>query len=452
MEDPTAHRVWDTALGQLQLQVTRPNFDTWLKDTVGLRTENGCFIIGTPSDFVSEWLSAKMGPVIAKTVSSILGRSVILRFQVVAPQGNGNGHSDLPPLDGAPSIAAVISSPTAAKKLNAKFTFERFVIGDSNRLAAAAALAAADQPGAVYNPLLIYGGPGLGKTHLLQAIAQRLSSAHRQALYVTSEQFTNDFVTAIAQNRSDEFRRRYRSPQVLLIDDIQFLAGKERTQEEFFHTFNDLHGDGCQVVLTCDRPPRTVTGLEDRLCSRFQWGLIADIQPPDEETRLAILQSKALEQRIEITPEVARLVADRAQDNIRELEGFLNRVAAYASLTRSPITVDIASQALNALTPPTASAPPSPEAIIEGVARYFNLPAAAILSSTRARPVAEARHIAMYLLREDAQLPLKLIGRLLGNRDHSTVIHGCRKVSTYVKTPKGHRQLTDIQAQVRSSH
>src|SRR3989337_880448 len=348
MEDPTAHRVWDTALGQLQLQVTRPNFDTWLKDTVGLRAENGSFIIGTPSDFVSEWLSAKMGPVIAKTVSGILGRPVTLRFQVVAPQGNGNGHAfDLPPLDGAPSIAAVISSPAAAKKLSAKFPFERFVIGDSNRLAAAAALAAADQPGAVYNPLFIYGGPGLGKTHLLQAIAHRLSSTQRPALYITCEQFTNDFLTALDQKRQDEFRRRYRSPQVLLVDDVQFLAGKDRTQEEFFHTVNDLHGDGCQVVLTGDRPPRTVTGLEDRLCSRFQWGLIADIQPPDAETRLAILQSKALEQRIAITPEVARLVADRAQDNIRELQGFLNRIAAYASLTRPPITVAIPSQALN---------------------------------------------------------------------------------------------------------
>jgi len=453
MEDPTAHRVWDTALGQLQLQVTRPNFDTWLKDTVGLRTENGSFIIGTPSDFVSEWLSAKMGPVIAKTVSTILGRSVTLRFQVVAAEGNGNGNghaADLPPLDGAPSIAGVISSPTTAKKLNAKFTFERFVIGDSNRLAAAAALAAADQPGAVYNPLFIYGGPGLGKTHLLQSIAHRLSAAQRQALYVTSEQFTNDFVTAIAQNRSDEFRRRYRSPQVLLIDDVQFLAGKDRTQEEFFHTFNDLHGDGCQIVLTCDRPPRAVTGLEDRLCSRFQCGLIADIQPPDEETRLAILQSKALEQRIDITPEVARLVADRAQDNIRELEGFLNRIAAFASLTRSPITLDVAIQALNALTPPAASAPATPEAIIEGVARYFNLPTAALQGPTRAKPIAEARHIAMYLLREDAQLPLKQIGRLLGNRDHSTVIHGCRKVSTYAKTAKGQHQLAEIQTQIRS--
>jgi len=459
MENPAADRIWETALGQLQLQVTRPNFDTWLKDTVGLHTENGSFIVGTPSDFVSEWLTAKMGPVIAKTVSAIVGRSVSLQFQVVGPHGNGSGHgngnghaADLPALDGtSPGLSAVSSSPNGAKKLNAKFTFERFVIGESNRLAAAAAIATADQPGSGYNPLFIYGGPGLGKTHLLQAIAHRLSATQRRSLYITCEQFTNDFVTAIAQGRQDEFRRRYRSPQVLLVDDVQFLAGKDRTQEEFFHTFNDLHGDGCQVVLTCDRQPRTVTGLEDRLCSRFQWGLIADIQPPDEETRLAILKSKALEQRIEIIPEVARLLVDRAQDNIRELEGFLNRIAAYASLTRSPITVDIAHQALDALTPPIASALSAPEGIIEGVAGYFNLPAAALASPSRAKAVAEARHIAMYLLREDAQLPLKLIGRLLGNRDHSTVIHGCRKVSTYIKTTKGRQQLAEVQAQVRTS-
>jgi chromosomal replication initiator protein len=451
MDDPAARRVWDTALGQLQLQVTRPNYDTWLKDTVGLSADGGSFLIGTPTDFVSEWLSAKMGPVIAKTVGGILGWEVSLRFQVVGPGTNGSGREEsTPPLTTttAPSVA---SSPVAPKRLNGKLTFERFVVGESNRLAAAAALAAAERPGEVYNPLFIYGGPGLGKTHLLHAIAHRAAATDRRVLYITSEQFTNDFVTSISQGRQDEFRRKYRSVHVLLVDDVQFLAGKERTQEEFFHTFNDLHADGCQVVITCDRAPKTVTGLEGRLSSRFQWGLIADIQPPDEETRLAILRAKALEQRIQITPEVAQLLADRAQDNVRELEGFLNRVAAYAGLTRSPISVEAASLALNALTPPAASTPPSPEAIIKGVARYFNVPPSALSAASRAKPVAEARHIAMYLLREDAQLPLKQIGRLLGNRDHSTVIHGCRKVSTHANTAKGHRQLTEIQSQIAAS-
>ncbi len=448
MQDPAAHRVWDTALGQLQLQVTRPNYDTWLKDTVGLRTDNGSFVIGTPSDFVSEWLSTKMGPVIAKTVSGILGRSVDLLFQVISQGGNGN-QADEPPLTGASPAPAVTSSPSPRKRLNGRLTFDRFVIGESNRLAAAAAHAVAEQPGEVYNPLFIYGGPGLGKTHLLHAIANRVARENRRVLYITCEQFTNDFVNAIAQGRQDEFRRKYRSTDTLLIDDIQFLAGKERTQEEFFHTFNDLHADGCQVVLTSDHSPKTTPGLQARLCSRFQWGLIADIQPPDEETRLAIVQAKALEQRIKIGPDVAQLIADRAQDNIRELEGFLNRVAAYASLTGSAITVTAATLAIDALTPPTPSSPPSPEAIIEGVARYFSVPTNSLPSPGRAKPIAEARHIAMYILREEAQLSLKQIGRLLGNRDHSTVIHGCRKLSTHFNTTKGRQQLTEIKASIQ---
>jgi chromosomal replication initiator protein len=450
--------VWDTALGQLQLQVTRPNFETWLKDTVGLSAENGSFIIGTPNDFVSEWLNAKMGPVIAKTVSGILGREVKLGFRVVAPgttgNGNGNGSShdvEAAPLNGATAPPAVTASPTGRKKLNARLTFDRFVVGDSNRLAAAAASAVADQPGHVYNPLFIYGGPGLGKTHLLQAIAHRASEAGHRALYTTCEQFTNDFVNAIAQGRQDEFRRKYRSLDLLLVDDIQFLVGKDRTQEEFFHTFNDLHDEGGQLVLSSDRAPKTIGGLEGRLCSRFQWGLIADVQPPDEETRLAILRCKAGEQRLVLSADVAQLLAERAQDNVRELEGYLNRVAAYASLTRRPITVEVASLAMTALTAPSSEEPPTPEALVQGVAGYFNITTDALAGPSRAKTIAEARHFAMYLLREIGQLPLKQIGRLLGNRDHSTVIHGCRKVSTYVHTTKGRRQLNEILAQVRST-
>ncbi len=451
MQDPAAHRVWDTVLGQLQLQVTRPNYDTWLKDTVGLSTDNGSFIVGTPSDFVSEWLTVKMGPVIAKTVGHILGREVNLRFQVIRHDDNGGGRQAEPAaLSASVALQAVASSGASLNKLNVKFTFDRFIVGQSNRLAVAAALAAADQPGDAYNPLFIYGGPGLGKTHLLHAIAHRAAQANRRVVYATSEQFTNDFVTSISQGHQDEFRRKYRSAHLLLVDDVQFLGSKERTQDEFFHTFNDLHTDGCQVVLTCDHSPKGIAGLQSRLSSRFQWGLIADIQPPDDETRLAILNRKALEQQITIPPEVAQYLADRAQDNVRELEGSLNRVAAYASLLRSAITMELASLALTALTPPLSPAPLTSEAVVSGVARYFNVSPATLAGPSRARPIAEARHVAMYLLREESQLPLKQIGRLLGNRDHSTVIHGCRKVSTLVNTTKGRRLLADVQATIRA--
>jgi chromosomal replication initiator protein len=449
MEDPAARRVWDTALGQLQLQVTRPNYDTWLKDTVGLAADNGTFLIGTPSDFVSEWLRSKMSPVIASTVSAILGHEVSVRFQVVSPSPGGNGHQVEPsPLPAAASPAAATASRCPANKLNPRFTFDRFVVGDGNRLAAAAALAAADQPTEVYNPLFIYGDTGLGKTHLLRAIADRSANGHRHVIYTTSEQFTNEFLTAIVQSRQDDFRRLYRSADVLLIDDIQFLCGKERTQEEFFHTFNDLHASGCQLVLTCDQPPTAITGLQSRLRSRFHWGLIADIQPPDQDTRLAILRVKASEQRVNVPPEVAHLIADRAQDNIRQLEGLLNRVSAYASLARSPIDERLACVALNALTPPPPVSPPAPTVILTQVARYFNTSPEALAGPSRIKPITEARHIAMYLLREDALLPLKTIGHLLGNRDHSTVIHGCRQAATYLNNPARRQQLNEIRSHI----
>jgi chromosomal replication initiator protein len=451
MEDPAARRVWDTALGQLQLQVTRPNYDTWLKDTVGLSADNGTFLVGTPSDFVSEWLSGKMSPVIARTVSAILGHAVSVRYQVVSPSGGSNGHQvEPPPLSEAANPAPVAPNPHPVTRPNGRFTFSRFIVGEGNRLAAAAALAAADQPAAVYNPLFIYGGTGLGKTHLLRAIAHRSANADRRVIYATSEQFTNDFLRAIVQSTQDDFRGKYRSTQVLLIDDIQFLSGKERTQEEFFHTFNDLHTLGCQLVLTCDRPPKAISGLQSRLCSRFHWGLIADIQPPDEDTRLAILRVKALEQRLNLTPTVARLIADRAHDNIRELEGLLNRVAAYSRLARSPINESLACDALNALTPRPPISPPPPEVILQKVARYFNTSPAALTGPSRVKPITEARHVAMYLLREDALLPLKAIGHLLGNRDHSTVIHGCRKAATYFNNPTRRHQLTEIRSDLHS--
>ena len=449
MGDPTAQRIWDAALGQLQIHVTKPNYDTWLKDTQGLRYGDGQFVVGVPTEFVKEWLATRMRTVVSQTVGGIMGQSTDVAFEIVGRNGhgNGNGHATLPveqlPLNGH-AAQAVISSPVPRQRLNPRYTFRSFVVADSNRMAAAAATAASDRPGEDYNPLFIYSSPGLGKTHLLQAIAHKALETGRNALYITAEQFTNDFVTAIAQGRADEFRRRYRTVQLLLVDDVQFLASKGRTQEEFFYTFNDLHCDGCQVVVASDRAPSAITGLEGRLCSRFQWGLVADIQPPDEETRLAILRTKATEQKVDLPEDVSRFLADRARENIRELEGSLNRVVAYARLTSARISIDVAAKALAALTP-TLTGPADPQAIMKAVSQYFSVPLPALSGKSRSKPIAEARHVAMYLLREDGELALKQVGLLLGHRDHSTVIHGVQKISqALISDPRLGVQLSEI--------
>lgn len=447
MGDPTAQRIWDAALGQLQIHVTKPNYDTWLKDTQGLRFGDGQFVVGVPTEFVKEWLATRMRTVVSQTVGGIMGQSTDVAFEIIGRNGSTNGHTSMPveqlPLNGQ-SAQAAISSPVPRQRLNPRYTFRSFVIADSNRMAAAAAAAASDRPGEDYNPLFIYSSPGLGKTHLLQAIAHKALETGRNALYITAEQFTNDFVTAIAQGRADEFRRRYRTVQLLLVDDIQFLASKGRTQEEFFYTFNDLHCDGCQVVVASDRAPSAITGLEGRLCSRFQWGLVADIQPPDEETRLAILQTKAIEQKVDLPDEVSRFLADRSRENIRELEGSLNRVVAYARLTSARISIDVAAKALAALTP-TLTGPADPQAIMKAVSQYFSVPLPALSGKSRSKPIAEARHVAMYLLREDGELALKQVGLLLGHRDHSTVIHGVQKISqALISDPRLGVQLSEI--------
>jgi chromosomal replication initiator protein len=465
MADPTARQVWDTALGQLQIHVTRPNYETWLKDTRGLRYEDGMFTVGVPTEFVKEWLGTRMRGIVSQTVGGILGKPTDISFEIIGSNGqgngvvhtNGNGHaggktaappsSEMPLADASP-VHSLISSPLLRQRLNPRYTFRTFVVADSNKIAAAAALAAAERPGEDYNPLFIYSSPGLGKTHLLQAVALRAGQLNINALYVTSEQFVNDFVTSLAQSRSDEFRRRYRSVQLLLVDDIQFLASKGRSQEEFFYTFNDLHSNGCQIVLAGDNPPGSIPGLEARLSSRFQWGLVADIQPPDEETRLAILQTKARDTRVELSPDVEAYLVDRVRDNIRALEGCLNRVVAYARLTRSPINLEVAQKALAALTP-TVAAPADPQAILEAVSQYYGVPIQAITGKSRAKQIAEARHIAMYLLREDAELALKQVGLLLGHRDHSTVIHGVQKIAhALISDPRLSAQLNEIRGSI----
>ncbi|MEX0684094.1 MAG: chromosomal replication initiator protein DnaA [Dehalococcoidia bacterium] len=464
MADPTAQRVWDTALGQLQIHVTRPNYDTWLKDTRGLRYEDGMFIVGVPTEFVKEWLGTRMRGIVSQTVGGILGTPTEISFEIIGTNMNGNGAAHVNgtgngngrtaagtaemPLSEQSPVHSLITSPLLKQRLNPRYTFRTFVVADSNRIAAAAALAAAERPGEDYNPLFIYSSPGLGKTHLLQAIALRAGQLSINALYVTSEQFVNDFVTSIAQGRGDEFRRRYRSVQLLLVDDVQFLASKGRSQEEFFYTFNDLHSNGCQMVIAGDRPPASIPGMEARMSSRFQWGLIADIQPPDEETRVAILQAKARDQRVDMPADVMHYLADRVRDNIRALEGCLNRVVAYARLTRSAISLEVAQKALAALTPAVA-APVDPQAILEAVSAYFGVPVAAITGKSRSKQIAEARHVAMYLMREDGELALKQVGLLLGHRDHSTVIHGVQKIGhAVISDQRLSAQLSEIRGNV----
>ncbi|MBX5493106.1 MAG: chromosomal replication initiator protein DnaA, partial [Chloroflexi bacterium] len=350
-------------------------------------------------------------------------------------RGRAPAVAPLPGLDGAELEDSITRRPRRERlgtsiALNPKYTFAEFVVGSGNRLAHAACLAVADNPGHAYNPLFIYGGVGLGKTHLLQAIAHHvLRDRNARVLYVSSETFTNELIDSIRQRRGEEFRSKYRHCDVLLIDDIQFIAGKESTQEEFFHTFNAIHGANGQIVLSSDRPPKAIPTLEDRLRSRFEWGLIADIQPPDLETRIAILQNKCAKLEARVPPEVLAYIAQKVQSNIRELEGTLNRVVAHAALTQQPITYELAVAALADVLTDTARHRLRPEAVLDAVARHFNVTLADLQGKARDKRVVTPRHVAMYLLRETTPLSLNEIGTLLGGRDHTTVLHGCEKVA-----------------------
>jgi chromosomal replication initiator protein len=444
-----AHGLWETALAQLQLQVTRPNFDTWLKDTVGMQFSDGLFVVGAPNDFATAWLTTKLRPLVAKTLSGIVGEPVDVVFRLL--NGGPNGGTATQPLFSPEAVPTPRPArPIPQPRLNPRYTFERFVVGPENRLAHAASLAVSEKPGAVYNPLFIYGATGLGKTHLLHAIGHSAWASHHRILYATSEQFTNEFVESIRQGRTEEFRAKYRYLDILLIDDVQFLAGKERTQEEFFYTLNDLHSASSQIVISSDRSPHLISLLEDRLRSRFEWGLIADIQPPVLETRLAILRAKSLEQRIDLPSDVLHFLAERSKHNIRELEGSFNRIVAHARLLRADITLDLATQAL-APVAPRDRIYPSPDAVIKAVADYFSLSPQDLCGKSRVREIADARHITMYLLRDDAHQRTTDIGRLLGGRDHATVIHGLRKIdSALTNDTQLARQIAEIRALLSS--
>ena len=446
MKTRPAAEIWKAALDELQGKVSPANYQTWLKNTVGLTYSDSCFTVGVPSSFVTESLEKRLHPLIEKTLIGIAGKPLSVQFQVHL--GNGDGEL-APPVPSAP--ASTNYKQRAAPRLNRKYTFASFIVGSSNRLAHAAALGVAENPGNSYNPLFVYSGVGLGKTHLLHAIGWEAIRVRPRVMYVTAEQFTNEFISAIRERRSEDFRNKYRSVDVLLLDDIQFIAGKEQTQEGLFHTFNDLHTGNSQIVISCDRPPKSLTLLEDRLRSRFEWGLIVDMQSPDLETRIAILQMKAEEQKTGVPPEVLNFIARRIQKNIRELEGALNRVLAYARLTNSPLTVELATQALADISSDAHKRTLTPAVIMNSVAGFFNIPPETLQGKRRDKTSSQARQIAMYLLREELQCSWTQIGRELGNRDHSTILHGYHKISDEVNTDHGlRRDLLEIRENLYS--
>ncbi len=410
MKTRPAADIWQAALEELQVKVSPANYQTWLKNTVGLNYFDNCFTVGVPSSFVTESLEKRLHPLIEKTLTGITGKPLKVQFQVHL----GNGDEELaPPVPSSPS-SPNYKQRTGGPKLNRRYTFSTFIVGSSNRLAHAAALGVAENPGNSYNPLFVYSGVGLGKTHLLHAIGWVALKSCPRVMYVTAEQFTNEFISAIRERRSEDFRNKYRSADVLLLDDIQFIAGKEQTQEGLFHTFNDLHTNNSQIVISCDRPPKSLTLLEDRLRSRFEWGLIVDMQPPDIETRIAILQTKAEDQKSSVPPEVLEFIARRIQKNIRELEGALNRVVAYARLTKAPLTVELATQALAEITSDAHKRTITSVAIMNTVAQFFALPAETLQGKRRDKPSSQARQIVMYLLREELQCSWTQIGRSWG--------------------------------------
>ncbi|MBO8141794.1 MAG: chromosomal replication initiator protein DnaA [Firmicutes bacterium] len=464
--------IWSAAVLRLEQDLEDKSFSAWIRQARPVGVHRGRLVVQMPDAFSRDWVHFRYGPALRSVLRELSGMELDLQF--VLPSGEPPAEHHTPPdpsrypVSFDPANPAANPAPPAPQPrrlpsrradplqddsmpLNPRYTFDSFVVGSSNRFAHAACLAVAEAPAEAYNPLFIYGGVGLGKTHLMQAIAQYTRAHHheRRVVYVSSETFTNELINALQHKAMPAFRAKYRSVDILLIDDIQFIAGKESTQEEFFHTFNALFEVNRQIVISSDRPPREIPHLEERLRSRFEWGLAADIQPPDFETRTAIIRKKAADERLNVPQEVLLYIAQQAQSNIRELEGALTRVVAYARASGRPLTVELAAEALKDLLAAQQPQPVSISAIQQCVARHFGLRPADLVSKSRSRNVAFPRQIAMYLARTMTDASLPAIGEEFGGRDHTTVLHAYEKIKARLSTdPALAATLKELQAQV----
>ncbi|NLN14593.1 MAG: chromosomal replication initiator protein DnaA [Tissierellia bacterium] len=415
--------IWNKVLDIIKVELTEVSYNTWLKTVIPVNMSKDTIILAAPNDFTKGILEGRYLNLIKNSIREVTKKDYDIKFVI-------------PGEEPSTEIGQTVKQENnfvnnQRSQLNPKYSFNTFVIGNSNRFAHAASLAVAEAPAQAYNPLFLYGGVGLGKTHLMHAIGHYIlnQNPNTKVVYVTSEKFTNELINSIREYRNEEFRNKYRNVDVLLIDDIQFIAGKEGTQEEFFHTFNALYEANKQIIISSDRPPKEIPTLEDRLRSRFEWGLIADIQPPDLETRIAILRKKANMENIQIQDDVLHYIATKIKSNIRELEGALIRVVAYSSLTNKSITLDLAEEALKDIISTNKPREITVDLIKEEVGKEFNVKIEDFNSKKRTRAIAFPRQIAMYLTRELTDLSLPKIGDEFGGRDHTTVIHACDKIS-----------------------
>lgn len=443
--------LWSKTLKEIEKKVSKPSFETWLKSTQAHSLEDDLLTVIAPNIFARDWLENRYSALISEIIHDITGSLLQIRF--ITPQ---HENTEIEMNEKPKKMPKLVDSDEEVPKtaLNQKYTFDTFVIGNGNRFAHAASLAVAEAPAKAYNPLFIYGGVGLGKTHLMQAIGHYVLEHNPSAnvVYLSSEKFMNEFINSIRDNEAVDFRNKYRNVDILLIDDIQFLAGKEQTQEEFFHTFNTLHENSKQIVISSDRPPKEIPTLEDRLRSRFEWGLITDITPPDLETRIAILRKKAKAERLDIPNEVMIYIANQIDTNIRELEGALIRVVAYSSLVNQDMNAELAAEALKDIIPSSRPKVITIQAIQQVVSEKYNIKMEDFAAKKRTKSIAFPRQIAMYLSRELTDLSLPKIGEEFGGRDHTTVIHAHDKISKLISTDSHLKQdIEEIIAQIKAN-